>query len=212
MGRRFAEISFTDSVKAAQIRYGTRKANEGFESAPDRRDALTEREIHFIAERDSFYMASHGIGADGLAGWPYVQHRGGYAGFLRVLHARRLAFADYRGNRQYISTGNVMGDDRVSLFLMDYPKRQRLKIWARATVVNFADDPDLLASLENPDYKARIERAFVLDVEAVDWNCPQHITPRFSEFEVRAMIAPLHAEIEQLKAQLTMQQADSSGA
>lgn len=200
MARRFSELTFTDSVRDAQRRYGSREQNQGFETSDDHRDRITAREAQFIADRDSFYFASHGTDADGRPGWPYVQHRGGPKGFLRVIDEKTLGFADFRGNRQYLSAGNVSADGRVSLFLMDYANRRRLKIWARARIVEAADDPVLIAALATPAYPAQIERALILDVEAVDWNCPQHITPRFTPEQVQ----PLLDEIEQLKARLAV--------
>ncbi len=197
MARAFADIAFTDSVKQAQNRYGSRKSYAGFESDGGHRDRLSENEIAFLAGRDSFYM-----GSVGENGWPYVQHRGGPKGFLKVLDEATIGFADFRGNRQYISVGNLNADGRVSLFLMDYPNRQRLKLWARARVVHPDEDPELVARLELPGYKARIERGIIMAVEAVDWNCPQHITPRFTEAEIERLIAPLIEENRSLKAQL----------
>ncbi len=197
MARAFADIAFTDSVKQAQNRYGSRKSYAGFESDGGHRDRLSENEIAFLAERDSFYM-----GSVGENGWPYVQHRGGPKGFLKVLDEATIGFADFRGNRQYISVGNLNADGRVSLFLMDYPNRQRLKLWARARVVHPDEDPKLVARLELPGYKARIERGIIMAVEAVDWNCPQHITPRFTEAEIERLVAPLIEENRALQAQL----------
>ncbi len=197
MARAFADIAFTDSVKQAQNRYGSRKSYAGFESDGGHRDRLSENEIAFLAGRDSFYM-----GSVGENGWPYVQHRGGPKGFLKVLDEATIGFADFRGNRQYISVGNLNADGRVSLFLMDYPNRQRLKLWARARVVHPDEDPELVARLELPGYKARIERGIIMAVEAVDWNCPQHITPRFTEAEIERLIAPLIEENRSLQAQL----------
>lgn len=197
MPRAFAEIAFTDSVKAAQSRYGTRKANTGFEFDEERRDRRTEYEIAFLAERDSFYM-----GSIGENGWPYVQHRGGPKGFLKVLDEKTIGFADFRGNKQYISVGNVNADDRVSLFVMDYPNRRRLKLWARARIVHQNEDAELIARLEVRSYRARVERGVVMTIEAVDWNCPQHITPRLSGAEIERLIAPLIEENRFLKAQL----------
>ena len=197
MARAFADIAFTDSVKQAQNRYGSRKSYAGFESDGGHRDRLSENEIAFLAERDSFYM-----GSVGENGWPYVQHRGGPKGFLKVLDEATIGFADFRGNRQYISVGNLNADGRVSLFLMDYPNRQRLKLWARARVVHPDEDPELVARLGLPGYKARIERGIIMAIEAVDWNCPQHITPRFTEAEIERLIAPLIEENRSLQAQL----------
>lgn len=198
MARAFSEIAFTDSVKAVQTQYGSRQAYAKFDLAEDRRDALSDYEIEFIAERDSFYMASVGEN-----GWPYVQHRGGPKGFLKVLDEKTIGFADFRGNRQYISVGNLSDDDRVSLFLMDYPNRQRLKIWVRAKVVHADEHPELVEQLAVSDYQGKVERGILMTVEAVDWNCPQHITPRYTKAEVDSLIAPLLDEIQALKAQLS---------
>lgn len=179
MGRKFAEIAFTDSVKAAQTRYGSRRANGALERARNPRDRLTAVEIAFIQKRDSFYQATVSE-----TGWPYVQFRGGPAGFLKVLDTQTLAYADFRGNVQYLSVGNIAAEERVALILMDYARRQRLKIWARAAVVDLEGEPDLVRRLVEPGYPARIERAVVMSVEALDWNCPQHITPRFTAAEI----------------------------
>ena len=195
MARAFTEIAFTDSVKAAQERYGSRQSYQRLESDGQRRDTLGEHEMSFLAERDSCYL-----GSVGQNGWPYVQHRGGPKGFLKVLDEKTLGFADFQGNRQYLSVGNMSTDDRVSLFLMDYPNRRRLKLWARTRVVDAADDPGLVARLELPGYWAQVERAIVLTVEALDWNCPQHITPKFTEDEVRAKwLAPLEQRLAELE-------------
>src|SRR5450432_2021840 len=195
MGRAFAEIAFTPSVKSAQSRYGSRRANQSFEDAEDREDELSEMEREFIESCDSFYQATVSE-----TGWPYVQFRGGPPGFLKVIDSKTLGFADFRGNVQYLSVGNINADGRIALILMDYPNRRRLKIWGRASIVHEADEPALLAALKVPGYKARVERAIVIRVEAFDWNCPQHITPRFTEAEVKAVMAPLVAELEALRA------------
>jgi ferredoxin-NADP reductase/predicted pyridoxine 5'-phosphate oxidase superfamily flavin-nucleotide-binding protein len=184
MSRAFADIAFTPSVKAAQQRHGSREANRAFELAEDAHDSIGAREAEFIAERDSFYQATVSE-----TGWPYVQHRGGPAGFLKVLDAKTIGFADFRGNRQYLSVGNLGADGRISLILMDYPNRRRLKIWGRARVVHESEDAGLIARLEVPAYRARVERGIVIEVEACDWNCPQHITPRYTEAEIER-IAP----------------------
>lgn len=197
MSRAFSDITFTEHVKAAQSLYGSRAATQGFEQADDPRRELTEREMEFIAARDSFYQATVGDN-----GWPYVQHRGGPPGFIRVLDTRTIGFADFRGNVQYISVGNLMGDERISLFLMDYANRRRLKIWGRARIVHEADDPALLSRLEVASYRARVERGILIRVEAWDWNCPQHITPRFTEAEIEQRMEELRAENAGLKARL----------
>ena len=197
MARKFSEITFTPSVKAAQRRYGSRIANERFDHADNPGDTLSQREIAHIEARDSFYQATVGEN-----GWPYVQFRGGPTGFLKVLDERTLGYADFRGNVQYISAGNIKANDRVALILMDYPKRRRLKIWARARIVHFDEEPDLLARLEEPGYRARVERAVIFSIEAVDWNCPQHITPRFAEREIDDLVTPLRNRIAELEAAL----------
>jgi uncharacterized protein len=194
MARAFSEIAFTDAVKSMQTRYSSRQAYSKFDLAEDR---LKDYEIEFLAERDSFYMATVGE-----HGWPYVQHRGGPKGFLKVLDDKTIGFADFRGNKQYISVGNLSTDDRVSLFIMDYPNRQRLKLWARARIVQEGEDAALVSQLEVLGYEARVERGIILTIEAVDWNCPQHITPRYSKAEVDSLIAPLLDEIQALKAQI----------
>jgi ferredoxin-NADP reductase/predicted pyridoxine 5'-phosphate oxidase superfamily flavin-nucleotide-binding protein len=183
MARAFASIAFTDNVKAAQARMGSRDAYRAAELGAAEVVELSPREVEFIAARDSFYQ-----GTVGENGWPYVQHRGGPTGFLRVLGPKTIGYADFSGNRQYISVGNLDGDDRVSLFLMDYPAQRRLKIWGRARLVDEDKEPDLVARLESPDYRARVERGVIITVEAFDWNCPKYITPRFTEREVRGLI------------------------
>ena len=188
----FGDIMFTEGVKAEQSRRGSRSAYEKMTSQPAPL-GLSEREAVFITARDSFYMASVTE-----TGWPYVQHRGGPAGFLKVLSPTRLGFADYRGNKQYVSTGNLKTDQRTSLFLMDYPNRARLKILAHANVTEATDDPELAAALHSED-EGKVERLFVFDVIAFDWNCPQFITPRFTEAEVRSALETKLAELEALK-------------
>jgi len=178
MPRKYTAITFTDSVKAAQTHFGSRATAAKVEAWDIDDEHLSADEKGFIAERDGFYMAT--VNEDG---WPYVQFRGGPAGFLKVLDDSTLGFADFRGNKQYISTGNLEGNDRVALFFMDYPNRKRLKLMARTDVFDAADRPELLAQLEDPDYPARVERIVLFHVVAFDWNCPQHITPRFTESE-----------------------------
>jgi uncharacterized protein len=185
MARAFAEIAFTPAVQAVQDRYGVGKARERFLSDDiDPRDALTQHEAEFIQARDGFYLGS--VGEDG---WPYVQFRGGPAGFLQVLDEKTIAWADYRGNRQYLSAGNVTANDRVSLFLMDYPNRRRLKLWWRVRMVEAEDDPALVRRLFPAGYKAIPERAMVVSVAAFDWNCPQHIPQRLTQAEWEAAAA-----------------------
>ena len=197
MSHRFADIAFTPAVKRLQDSLGSRAAYARAESLPDPiNHALTAAEAGFISARDSFYMATVGE-----TGWPYIQHRGGPAGFVRVLDQHRIGFADFRGNRQYVSVGNVLGNDRVSLFFMDYPNKTRLKLLGRVALVD-PDDAETLARLELPTYRAKVERGIVITVEGFDWNCPQHITERYSLDQVREIAAPLHARIAQLEAEL----------
>ncbi len=184
MGHRFAALAFTDSVREVQQALGSRAGYAAMDEGDDYSHVLTEREAEFIAARDSFYMASVTE-----TGWPYVQHRGGPAGFVRILDERTIGFADFRGNRQYISVGNLRKDDRVALFFMDYPNRTRLKVLGRVRLVGH-DEPELLARLEVDDYRAAVERGFVICIEAFDWNCPQHITPRYTEAEIGELVAP----------------------
>jgi uncharacterized protein len=182
MTHRFADIAFTDSVKAAQEHNGSRAHNERLQSNFGPNDQLGPRETDFIAQRDTFYLATVSE-----TGWPYVQHRGGPPGFLRMLGPNQMAYADFRGNTQLVSVGNVSKNDRCSIILMDYPKRRRLKILGHMRV----EDADsvaarTLAAVKLPGYKARIERIVFIDIVAFDWNCPQHITRRYteSEFEI----------------------------
>ena len=192
----FAKIAFTSSVKAAQSLYGSRADYAGLEHGDDAGNALSLRETEFIQARDSFYQATVSE-----TGWPYVQFRGGPVGFLRVLDANTIGYADFRGNRQYLSVGNINADGRMALILMDYPNRRRLKIWGRAKVIHESEAPDLIARLEMPTYRARVERAVVIAVEAYDWNCPQHITPRFTEAEIAEWAAATQQELVDLKAE-----------
>lgn len=202
MPHRYAELTFTDAVKAAQTHYGVRHDNERLQSDFGPNDALGERETAFIAQRDSFYLATVSE-----TGWPYVQHRGGPAGFLHVLGPRQLAFADFRGNKQYISLGNIARNDRCALFLMDYPRRLRLKILGRLRMTETADaDPQQVEQLRPYPYRAAIERVAMIDVEAFDWNCSQHITPRYTEAQVREALQPLQLRIAELEAQLALRE------
>ncbi len=183
MARAFAEIAFTPAVRAVQERQGSASAYAKFLS-PDaeRGDRIGETESDFIGARDGFYQATVTN-----TGWPYVQFRGGPPGFVKVLDDRTIAYADFRGNRQYLSVGNVEENDRISLILMDYPNQRRLKIWGRARIVDIADDADLVHRLHDPAYRAQPERAVIITIEAFDWNCPRHIPQRLTieEFEAR---------------------------
>ena len=186
----------TPSVQAAQQHYFGRCVT--ITGAPER-DALTDEERLFIEARDSFYMAT--ISENG---WPYMQHRGGAPGFLRVVSPTQLAFADYKGNRQMLSTGNLAANDRVALFLMDYPRRERLKILGHARVEDARQHPELVAQLAEPEARGIVERLFFIDVLSFDWNCPKYITPRFTTDEVEVAVAPLKQRIAELEAQLKM--------
>lgn len=204
MAKNYLEIAFTESVKAQQRIYGSRGQYERMEVI-QRGTELTFAEADFIAERDSFYLAT--VGENGQ---PYVQFRGGERGFLKVIDSKTLGYADFRGNLQYISVGNLSKDNRAALILMDYPNRQRLKIFAQIEVFEAKDAQELIAKLENPDYKAKVERAMILKVEAFDWNCPQHITPRFTIEEIQAMNQPLYEHIEKLEAEIKRLESENN--
>ena len=194
MPKAFATISFTDSVKAAQSLYGSRERNQAFELADDPRNELSEFEAEFIEARDSFYQAT--ISENG---WPYVQHRGGPAGFLRVLDKQTIGYADFSGNKQYLSVGNLNANPRISLILMDYANRRRLKLWGTVRIVHESDDSEIIARLEVPSYRARVERGIIIHIEAIEWNCPQHITRRYSQSELDRIVKPLIEEINLLR-------------
>lgn len=197
MTSHFFNMVFTPSVKAAQEANGTRRAYAGHDGAAREPDRLTERETAFIAARDSFYMATVGEG-----GWPYIQHRGGPSGFVKVLSERTLGLADFRGNRQYVSVGNLDHDDRAALFFMDYARRARLKLLGRVRAVDLEAEPALAMALVDADYGAKVERGLLIEVEAFDWNCPQHITPRHTLGEITPAIDALKARVAELEAEL----------
>lgn len=201
----FLDIAMTPSVRAVQARMGADRIWQDFKGHREF-DRFTENETAFIADRDSFYMATVSE-----TEWPYVQHRGGPPGFLKLLDDRTLAFADYRGNRQYISTGNLAADDKACLFLMDYPRRARLKIYAHVETLELDADPALTELVTVPDYRAKLERVFRLHLVTFDWNCQQHITARFTEQEVTAAVRPLRdrlARLETENAELSARLAD----
>ncbi|MBV8469710.1 MAG: pyridoxamine 5'-phosphate oxidase family protein [Burkholderiaceae bacterium] len=191
----FLEIAMTPSVKAAQAKMGVDHFWQNFKGhrAFDR---FTIDEAAFIAERDSFYMATVS-----QTGWPYIQHRGGPTGFLKMVDERTLAFADFKGNLQYISAGNLAGDDRVCLFLMDYPRKARLKVYAHVQQLDVEEDTALTRLVVDPVYKGKVERIFRMRLESFDWNCPQHITRRFTEKEMAAAVRPLRQRLEELDAE-----------
>lgn len=182
MARKYPAITFTDSVKATQEHFGTRKTASKMEAQEHDDEHLSSFEAEFIAERDGFYMAT--VNEDG---WPYVQFRGGPKGFLKVLDDRTLGYADFGGNKQYISMGNLRANDRASLFFMDYPNQRRMKLLAHTEVFDAAERPELEQALSDPNYRAKVERTVLFHVVAFDWNCPQHITPRFTLDEFRAL-------------------------
>lgn len=195
MALNYLATTATPSVRAAQARYYG--AARQLPPAPGR-DLLTAEETGFLATRDSFYLAT--ITENG---WPYVQHRGGPPGFLKVLGPNQLGFADFSGNRQMISTGNLAGNDRVALFFMDYPRQERLKLLGHARVLDARGHRELADQLTPaPELRRHVERLYLIDVLAFDWNCPKYITPRFTGAEVEAMVAPLKQRIAELEAQL----------
>lgn len=179
MPHTFAKTMFSEPAKRLQELHGSRTQYESMARAGASEQKLGPDEAEFIAARDSFYLAS--VTPDG---WPYVQHRGGPVGFLRVLDPQTLAFADYSGNKQYITAGNLAVNNRVALFLMDYPNRTRLKIIGHAKLIEPGEDPALEARLRMPGLRARIERTFLIRVVGFDWNCSQHITPRYTREEM----------------------------
>jgi predicted pyridoxine 5'-phosphate oxidase superfamily flavin-nucleotide-binding protein len=201
MATKYLDLMFTDAVSRVQKQYYGQAGQ--ITDAPER-DPLGEAEADFISARDSFYMSTVSE-----TGWPYVQHRGGPKGFLRVLNPTTLMFADYQGNRQLLTTGNLAVNDRVSLFLMDYPNRTRLKILGHAKVEDAKSHPDLAAKLSNPGAKARVERIVFIDVISFDWNCPKYITPRYSIEEVEELAGSLKAHIAELETELRAARAGS---
>jgi predicted pyridoxine 5'-phosphate oxidase superfamily flavin-nucleotide-binding protein len=192
----FGKLAFTPLVKELQERYGSRKQYERMEGSGASQDRLTDFEKEFLAGRDTFYLAT-----TSSTGWPYVQHRGGPKGFLKVIDDRTLAFADYGGNKQYITTGNLLSGDRVAMILVDYPRQARLKILGRAEIFEGAKAEKWLARVRVQGYKATIERVFVIHVEAYDWNCPQHITPRYTAEEIQEGMRSVQERIQTLEQQ-----------
>jgi len=200
MARNFAEIAFTDAVKKLQERYGSRATYDRMEKLSVV-DGLTPNEISFIQNRDSFYVATIGVKE-----FPYIQHRGGPKGFLKVLDSKRIGFIDFVGNKQYVSVGNMATNNNVSLIMIDYPTKTRLKIFAKVEVVELNDNPELYDLLDLEDYKFKPERMMMFHIEAYDWNCPQHITPRYTVDDINEAFSPqkdyiskLEEEIKELK-------------
>ncbi len=194
MSHKFFDLTFTESVKEAQEKYGSRRSYARSEGGKSDFYGLGDSEQDFIEQRDSFYMAT--VNHEGQ---PYIQFRGGSQGFLKVLDDKTLGFADFRGNMQYISVGNLNENKKAALFLMDYPNKTRLKILANVEVKEASEVPELIEKLTVPNYKAKIERAMILHVEAFDWNCQQHITQRFTMEEIKRIVAPMNEHIEKLE-------------
>ena len=194
MAEKFLELLVTPSVAKAQEHYFGRS-----QPMPGgaKRDALTDDEMQFIQSRDSFYLATVSE-----SGWPYMQHRGGQPGFLHVINPTTLAFADYKGNRQMLSTGNLAVNDRVCLFLMDYPQRTRLKILGHARVEDARQHPEFVAKFATPEVQGIVERVFLIDVVSFDWNCPKYINPRYTLAEIQPLVEPLKQRIAELESQL----------
>ena len=194
MAHKFLHLAFTPQVLAAQQHYYGRSQN--LPPAVEN-DPLGPDEAAFIESRDSFYVSSVSE-----TGWPYVQHRGGPVGFLKVISPNEVAFADYKGNRQMLSTGNVATNDRVCLFLMDYPRRERLKMLGHAEAIDAREHPELVAQIAQPELVKITERIVRIRIISYDWNCPKYITPRFTATDVNELIAPLKARIAELESQL----------
>ena len=194
MAHHFGSRVFTPLVKALQEKYGSRRQYARMEGRAGSTDRLGPDETAFISGQDSFYIAT--VGA---TGWPYVQHRGGPRGFLKVIDDQTIAFDDFRGNKQYVSTGNLGSDNRVALILVDYPRQARLKILGRAEIFEGAGAGEWIEKLRVLGYEAVVERAYVIHVEAFDWNCQQHITPRFTVEQIREELAPFEKRLAELE-------------
>lgn len=192
----FGSLVFTPVVKKLQERYGSRQQYERMKNTGASRDHVTSFEIEFLAERDSFYWATVGS-----TGWPYVQHRGGPKGFLKVIDSQTLALADFRGNKQFISAGNLLTDNRVAMILVDYPQQARLKILGRVEVLDGDKAAPWIQRVQTPGYKAVIERVFVVHMEAYDWNCPQHIIPRYTAEEIRDAVQDVEEKLHSLETE-----------
>jgi predicted pyridoxine 5'-phosphate oxidase superfamily flavin-nucleotide-binding protein len=190
----FGSLVFTPLVKKLQEKYGSRRQYERMENSGATQNRFTPFETEFLAQRDSFYMAT-----TGATGWPYVQHRGGPKGFLKVIDDHTLAFADFRGNKQYISTGNLLTDNRIALIMVDYPRQARLKILGRVEILDGDQAAGWLDRARIPEENTAIERVFVIHVEAYDWNCPQHITPRYAAEEIREGMKSIEDRVQVLE-------------
>ncbi len=198
MPRKFGEIAFTPEVKIAQTQRGSRETYEKYINKGSANDTITPQLKEFIAHIDGFYL-----GTVQSNGYPYIQFRGGKKGFLQVLDEKTLGFADYSGNLQYITVGNLSAKDNAFLFLMDYRHRKRVKIWGKAKYIE--GDEALIERLRTPDYPAQIERVILFQVEAFSENCPQHIPIRYSQTDLDEIIAPLQARIAGLEQRLSLQ-------
>src|ERR1700677_1310556 len=197
MPDRYLEIATSDAVKHLQERWGSRSSYGRLESGPVTNQQLGPEEVEFIEAQDTFCLASGNEN-----GWPYIQHRGGSPGFLKVLDDNLLGFPDFKGNRQYLSFGNILKNPRVSLFLIDYPARARLKIFGQAKLVEGDHLPAALRKIENDPGATSVERGIIIQVEAFHWNCPKYIVPRFTETQVRSLVDPLIKRIKDLEAKL----------
>lgn len=194
MSQNFMELAFTESVKAEQEKYGSRVSYQRMEDRHPNQTKLSIRETHFIEHRDGFYLSTVGEN-----GWPYVQFRGGPKGFLKSIDANTLAYADFRGNMQYISSGNMKSTNKAALILLDYASRTRIKIWAETETLDPEEHPELLEELTDDGYKAKVERIIVFRIKGFDWNCPQHITPKFTFEEVKELVKENPELLEELK-------------
>lgn len=190
MGQNYTQLAFTKSVKQAQEKYGSREIYKKMEEFGPDQSKLYLREIEFVKHRDSFYMATVGEN-----GWPYVQFRGGPKGILKVIDKETLGYVDFRGNMQYISTGNINVNKKAALILLDYPTRRRLKIWAESEILDPKEHTEMSKKLALEGYKAVIERLVIFHIKAFDWNCPQHITPRYTVEEFKNDVIPRHPEL-----------------
>jgi predicted pyridoxine 5'-phosphate oxidase superfamily flavin-nucleotide-binding protein len=197
MSRAFADISFTPAVLAIQAQQGSAESYKKFlEPEAEAGNRIGPAEVKFFSAMDGFFQSTISE-----SGWPYVQFRGGPKGFLKVIDDKTIAYADFRGNRQYLSAGNLTGNDRISLILVDYPNRRRLKVWGRAQMIQITEDPEFIKELQMPAYRGLPERAVVITIEALDWNCPQHIPQRMTLEELEPNIASMREEIARLKSE-----------
>jgi predicted pyridoxine 5'-phosphate oxidase superfamily flavin-nucleotide-binding protein len=197
----YAKMAFTDAVKVLQENNGSRASYARIEKN-SYTDGFSEAEEEFISDRDSFYMAT--IGENGF---PYIQHRGGPKGFIKVMDSHTLGLVDFSGNKQYISVGNVATNQKVSLFMMDYPRKARLKLYAEIRIVEITDDPHLFEVLDPNAYKHKAERMMVFDIKAYDWNCPQHITPRYTLEDIEIAFSGRNAYVKELESEVELLRA-----